>query len=175
MLSNTRKDETSVNVLSASATVVGASTVLFTSSVTTTFTIALDSSLPDTETTEETTNSVSWTDDEVQDPAIVSSQPQLREFALTGMRREFNIRRWLNEVVDPEDPILPIFEHVSSVLPETMLTEAAEDPDVWQLISEIENFMDPGLPPRESLTDAAEDPDFCNFSIRTLLIGEKTN
>ncbi|KAG1758743.1 hypothetical protein EDD22DRAFT_176599 [Suillus occidentalis] len=163
---------------SASATVVGASTVLFTSIVATTSTIAPDSSLPDTtltETTEETTNSDSWTDSEVQDPAIVSSQPQLREFALAGMRREFNIWRWISEVEDPDDPVLPIFEPVSSVLPETMLTEAAEDPDVWQLISEIVNFMDPGLPPCESLMDAAEDPDFCNYPIRTLLIGSWLN
>ncbi|KIK38121.1 hypothetical protein CY34DRAFT_809723 [Suillus luteus UH-Slu-Lm8-n1] len=54
-----------------------------------------------------------------------------------------------------------------------MLTEAAEDPDVWQLI--IDNFMDPGLPPCESLTDVAEDPDFCNYPIRTLLIGSWLN
>ncbi|KIK46540.1 hypothetical protein CY34DRAFT_401846 [Suillus luteus UH-Slu-Lm8-n1] len=77
--------------------------------------------------------------------------------------------------MDPEDPILPIFEHVFSVLPETMLTDAAEDPDVWQFISEIENVMDPSLPPCESLTDAAEDPDFCNYPIRTLLIGSWLN
>ncbi|KAG1773230.1 hypothetical protein EV702DRAFT_1201111 [Suillus placidus] len=54
--------------------------------------------------------------------------------------------------------------------PETMLTEAAEDPDVWRLINEIEDFADPELPLCESPTDAAEDPDFCNFPLRTLLI-----
>ncbi|KAG1762571.1 hypothetical protein EDD22DRAFT_562952 [Suillus occidentalis] len=161
---------------SASATVVGASTVPLTSSVTTTSTIAPGSSDTTlTETTEETTNSDSWTDDEVQDPAIVSSQPQLREFLLAGARREFNIWRWIDEVEDSQDPVVPIFEPVSSVLPETVLTEAAEDTDVWQLISEIEKFMDPGLPPCESLTDAAEDPYFCNYPIRTLLIGSWLN
>ncbi|KAG2748758.1 hypothetical protein P692DRAFT_20874744 [Suillus brevipes Sb2] len=153
-------------VFSASAMVVGSSIVLFTFSEPATSTIAPESSLPDTETTKETTNSDSWTDDEVQDP----SQLQLREFALAGMRRDFDIWRWIDEIEDFEDPVLPIFEPVSSVLPETMLTEAAEDPDVWQLINEIENFMDPGLPPCESLADAAEDPGFCNYPIRTVLI-----
>jgi hypothetical protein len=152
--------------------------VLFTSSVTTTSPIAPESSLPDTtltETTEETTNSDSWTDDEVQDPAIVSSQPQLREFLLAGLHREFNIWRLVDEVEDSEDPFLPIFEPVSSMLPETMLTEAADDPDVWQLISEIGDFMDPDLLLCESLIDAAEDLDFCNYPIRTLLIGSWLN
>lgn len=68
------------------------------------------------------------------------------------------------------DPVLPISEPPSSRLPETMLAEAAEDPDVWSLVNEIEDFVDPELPLCVSPADAAEDPDFCNLPIRTLLI-----
>ncbi|KIK38896.1 hypothetical protein CY34DRAFT_366167 [Suillus luteus UH-Slu-Lm8-n1] len=97
--------------------------------------------------------------------------------ASTVLRREFNIRRLVDEEEDSEDPFLPIFESVSSVLLETMLTEATDDPDVWQFIgvSEIGDFMDPDLLLCESLIDAAEDLDFCNYPIMTLLIGSWLN
>ncbi|KIK38793.1 hypothetical protein CY34DRAFT_14807 [Suillus luteus UH-Slu-Lm8-n1] len=90
---------------------------------------------------------------------------------------EFNIWRLIDEIEDSEDPFLPIFEPVSSVLPETMLTEATDDPDVWQFIgvSEIGDFMDPDLPLCKSLIDAAEDLDFYNYPIMTLLIGSWLN
>ncbi|KAG1788942.1 uncharacterized protein HD556DRAFT_1447415 [Suillus plorans] len=58
----------------------------------------------------------------------------------------------------------------SSLLPETILAEAAEDPNVWSLINESEGFLDPELLLYEYLADAAEDPDLCNSPIRTLLI-----
>lgn len=58
----------------------------------------------------------------------------------------------------------------SSLLPETILAEVAEDPDVRSLINEPESFVDPELLVYEYLADAAEDPDFRNSPIRTLLI-----
>ncbi|KAG1827915.1 hypothetical protein EV424DRAFT_586359 [Suillus variegatus] len=58
----------------------------------------------------------------------------------------------------------------SSLLPETILAEAAEDPDVRSLINEPESFVDLELLVYEYLADAAEDPDFRNSPIRTLLI-----
>ncbi|KAG2094875.1 uncharacterized protein F5147DRAFT_719451 [Suillus discolor] len=58
----------------------------------------------------------------------------------------------------------------SSLLPETILAEAAEDPNVWSLINESGGILDPELLIYEYLADAAEDPYFCKFPIRTLLI-----
>ncbi|KAG1773228.1 hypothetical protein EV702DRAFT_1131017 [Suillus placidus] len=146
---------------SASTSPVGVRTALFTFSLTTTSTRTPDSSLPETtltETTEEATESDSWTENGVQ----------YKRSALAEIHRDSNIWRWINEIEDFEDPVLPISEPPSSLLPEIILAEAAEDPDVWMLINEIEESID--LPHSESLTDAAEDPDFCNYPIRTLLI-----
>ncbi|KAG1818643.1 uncharacterized protein BJ212DRAFT_1479642 [Suillus subaureus] len=50
-----------------------------------------------------------------------------------------------NEIEDFVDPVLPISEPPSSLLPETMLTEATKDPEVWRLINKIEDFVDPNL------------------------------
>ncbi|KIK33969.1 hypothetical protein CY34DRAFT_813238, partial [Suillus luteus UH-Slu-Lm8-n1] len=85
--------------------------------------------------------------------------------ASTVLRREFNIWRLIDEEEDSEDSFLP------------MLTEATNDPDIWQFIgvSETGDFMDPDLLLCESLIDAAEDLDFCNYPIRILLIGSWLN
>ncbi|KAG1886104.1 hypothetical protein F4604DRAFT_1724618 [Suillus subluteus] len=43
--------------------------------------------------------------------------------------------RWINGIEDSVDPVLPISEPPSS--------PPAEDPDVWSLVNEIEDFVDP--------------------------------
>ncbi|KAG1774912.1 hypothetical protein EV702DRAFT_475076 [Suillus placidus] len=161
---------------SASASPGGVPTAAFTFSLPTTATTTPASSLPETtptEATEDAPNPDSWAANEIQDRAFVAPvlpPSEVREVTLAEVHGDPDFWRWINDIEDFEDPVLPISESPSSQSPETMLAEAAEEPDVWRLVNEIEDFADPEVPLCESPEDAAEDPDFCNFPIRSLLI-----
>ncbi|KAG2044623.1 hypothetical protein BDR03DRAFT_977451 [Suillus americanus] len=161
---------------SASASPVGAPTAAFTFSLPATTMTTSDSSPPETmstEATEDAPNPDSCVANEIQDLALVAPELppyEVREITLAEVRGNLAFWRWINDIEDFVDPVLPTSEPPSSRLPETMLAEAAEDPDVWSLVNEIEDFVEPELPLCESPADAAEDPDFCNLPIRTLLI-----
>ncbi|KAG1773692.1 hypothetical protein EV702DRAFT_1200826 [Suillus placidus] len=156
---------------SASASSVGLPTAAFTFSLPTTVATTPETMLAGA--AENRPNPDSCAANEIRDTALVAPvlpTSQVREITLAEVQGDLDFWRWINDLEDFVDPVLPISELPSSQSPETMLTEAAEDPNVWRLINEIEDFADPELPLCESPTDAAEDPDFCDFPLRTLLI-----
>ncbi|KAG1775580.1 hypothetical protein EV702DRAFT_1046910 [Suillus placidus] len=118
------------------ASPVGVPTATSTSSLPTTTRTTPDNSLPETtltEAIEDAPNPESRAANAIQDPALVAPvlpPSQVRQITLAEVHGDLDFWRWINEIEDFVDPALPISEPSSSRLPETILEEAAEDPDV---------------------------------------------
>ncbi|KAG2033449.1 hypothetical protein BDR03DRAFT_688718 [Suillus americanus] len=158
---------------SASASPVGVPTAAFTFSLLTTATTT-PHTLPQTmltEATEHALNHESWVADEVQDRALVAPvlpPPRVLEITFAEGHGDLDFWREIYDTEDLVDPVFPISDPPSFILPETMLAEATEDPGVYHLFNEIEDFVDPVLPisepsssllPETMLAEAAECPD----------------
>lgn len=159
---------------STSASSVGVPTAAFTFSLPTTTTTTPDSSPPETMLTEATEHALkpeSWVADEVQDRALVAPvlpPSRVLEITFAEGHGDLDFRRGVDDIENFVDPVLPISESPSSMLPKTMLAEATEEPGVWTLINETEDFVDHVLPisepptpllPETMLAEAAENPD----------------
>ncbi|KAG1763738.1 hypothetical protein EV702DRAFT_1205452 [Suillus placidus] len=93
---------------------------------------------------------------------------QIREITLAEVHGDLDFWRWINDLEDFVDPVLPTSELPSSQVREITLAEVHGDLDFWRWINDLEDFVDPVLPiselpssqsPETMLTEAAEDPD----------------
>ncbi|KAG2344912.1 hypothetical protein BDR05DRAFT_961324 [Suillus weaverae] len=153
----------------ASASSVGLPTAAFTFSLPTTVATTPETVLA--EAAEDGPNRDSWADNEIQDTASVASvllPSQAREITLAEVQGDVDFWRWINDLEDFVDPVLPISELPSSQVREITLAEVHGDVDFWRWINDLEDFVDPVLPiselpssqsPETMLTEAAEDPD----------------
>ncbi|KAG1849885.1 hypothetical protein DFJ58DRAFT_445959 [Suillus subalutaceus] len=160
---------------SASASSVGVPTAAFTFSLPTTATTTPDTSPPETILTEATEHAESWAANEVQDLALVAPvlpPSRVLESTFAEGHGDLDFWRGIDDIEDFVDPVLPISEPPSFMLPATMLAVATEEPGVWNLFHEIEDFVDPVLPisepstpllPETMIAEAIEDPAVWNL------------
>ncbi|KAG1773269.1 hypothetical protein EV702DRAFT_1201148 [Suillus placidus] len=132
---------------SASASSVGLSTAAFTFSLPTTVATTPETVL--SEAAENGPNPDSWAANEIRDTALVAPvlpTSQVREITLAEVHGDLDFWRWINDLEDFVDPVLPISELPSSQVRDITLSEVHGDLDFWRWINNPEDFVDPVLP-----------------------------
>ncbi|KAG1763742.1 hypothetical protein EV702DRAFT_1283511 [Suillus placidus] len=132
---------------SASASSVGLPTAAFTFSLP--ITVATTPETVLSEAAEDGPNPDSWAANEIRDTALVAPvlpTSQVREITLAEVHGDLDFWRWINDLEDFVDPVLPISELPSSQVREITLAEVHGDLDFWRWINDLEDFVDPVLP-----------------------------
>ncbi|KAG2344858.1 hypothetical protein BDR05DRAFT_961272 [Suillus weaverae] len=131
----------------ASTSSVGLPTAAFTFTLPTTVATTPETVLA--EAAEDGPNPDSWADNEIRDTALVASvlpPSQVRKITLAEVQGDVDFWRWINDLEDFVDPVLPISELPSSQVREITLAEVQGDVDFWRWINDLEDFVDPVLP-----------------------------